>query len=901
MNLFAPIRFWCRAMVNRSRIGREAEEEFKFHIDAYVADLIRQGIAPADAQRRARIDLGRADTQNEKYREAIGLRLFADICGDVRYGLRSLIRNPVFSILAVLSLTLGIGSTTAMFSVIYAALIRPYPYPDANRIMYPILINEQRPLEYRWFVLTQSQFLTFGRVRAIESLLGFSNRSLEITSGAIPENVGAVYLTENATTFFGIRPLLGRGIEPSDGLDGSPHSSVVVLNYEFWQRHYNADPTVLGHTLQLDHQNYSIVGVMPQSFAFAGGGHGDIYLPRSLLRNSLSPQVVPFYTPLIKLRSGVSLAAANSQFQAMLLQFAKETPEHFPKAFHAQVQSIVVPYEKNSRRTLGILFVAVVLLLFIGCVNCSVLLLARGAARQHELAVRSAVGASRSRIIRQLLVESLVFSCTGAIMGVVLSWWLGRLPLLLSPGFFPHESLHWVNLPILGFSVGLALSSGLFFGLTPAFRLSRPDLSQTMQSGVRRIGGQGGTHTLNGLVVSQIALTLVLLSATGTATGAFLRIINVPLGYDPHHVMDLGIVMHWNDPKEWDSYKSQSGRAAYIEQLREKIASIPGVLSVSVGTFATPPTSGMEFTFEISGHKSQVEEIARIHRVSPEYFPTLRVPLLEGRLWDKAENMRGDSVAVINETMARQYWPHQNPIGQQVRIPNLANTFPLIATSPDSGGWRKVIGVVGDVRNSGLSRPTASAIYLPYTTFMEPLADFQVRTHGEPLSLLHSVRFAVQSVSFDQQISNGAASLEHVLELDPDWSRQRLFSVLFGCFSGMALVIALIGLFSVVSYSVSQRTNEFGLRMALGARKFHILWVAMRTAILSVGAGITVGLLMNLLLYKLFSSWTGVGQQASSWELIAVTPLLAVIATVACLLPAGRAASVDPVEALHYE
>jgi hypothetical protein len=330
--------------------------------------------------------------------------------------------------------------------------------------------------------------------------------------------------------------------------------------------------------------------------------------------------------------------------------------------------------------------------------------------------------------------------------------------------------------------------------------------------------------------------------------------MNTPLGYDPHHVMSLGIVMHWNNPQEWDGVKSQRGRATFIEQLRQKIMSTPGVISVSVGVDATPPYSGDAYAFETLG-KTSVEEQARIHRVSPNYFSTLKIPLLKGRLWDQAENMQGDSVAIVNQSMARRYWPAQSAIGQQIRVPGLKNNWPLIATSPDSGGWRQVIAVVADVRDDGVAGPVAPAIYVPYPTFMEPIAQFQIRTQGEPLALLHSVRTAIASVSSDQQVSNGASDLEDSLTRDPDWSRQRLFSILFACFSGVALVLALVGLFSVVSYVVVQRTTEFGIRIALGAPRSHILWISARAAALSVSSGVALGLLISLSVAKLLSRW----------------------------------------------
>ena len=900
MNSLSTLRCWWRAMASRSHVDREVEEEFQFHLEAYAADLVSQGMTPAEARRKARIDLGRADTQNEKYRDAIGLRALDELGADVRYGMRSLMKNPGYAIVAILSLALGIGATTAMFSLIYAVLIHPFPYAGADRIMNPFLIDEQNP-EYlnRWFAMFKPQFAQFSHAKALESLLGFRRGNTEITGGELPEDVAAYYLTENAGSFFGVKALLGREIQPSDAEGGG--QAVAVLNYRFWLRYFHGDPTVVGRTLQLDSVNYTVVGVMPRSFAFNDTtGVGDVYLPSSMLHDTVNPPNHWPFIPWFKLKAGVPAAVADAELLPFVKQFAKEFPHPFPKTFHLQLQPIAAPYARSTGHTLVLLLAAVLLLLLIGCANCSILLLARGEARQHELAVRSAVGASRWRIIRQLLVESLVVSFSGAVLGAAASYWLAQLPLKLSPDSFPAESVIHINLPVLAFSVGLAILSGILFGLVPALRLSRPDLARTMQVSLRRISGSGNKHRFNILIAGQIALTLLLLATAGTAIGGFLHLMNVPLGYDPKNVMQAGIVMHWNNPKDWATIKSREGRAVFVDQVRQKIASLPGVTAVAVGTDATPPYSGIERAMDISGDQNGKDQNVRVHLVSPDFFTTLKIPLLQGRVWDQSENMRGDFVAVVNQALAQRYWPHRNPLGQQLRIPSLKSFGALESSSPASDAWRQVIGVLADLRNDGVDRPAVPAVYLPYTTFMAPYAQFEIRTQGEPLALLHSVRAAVQRAAFDQQVSNGTEDLTEAIERDSQWTRQRLFSILFGFFSALALLLALAGLFSVVSYSVAQKTAEFGVRMALGASRGHILWVAARVAARSVLAGIAAGLTVDLLIQGLLMRWMNNGKFESN-SLALATLMLLVCALVGCLLPARRAASIHPVEALRYE
>jgi predicted permease len=896
MNPIGALRNLWRSIAPRSH--GDVEEELRSHQQAYQEDLMRQGLTAEEAQRKARIDLGQPATQNETYRAAVGLRIFDELGGDIRYGLRALGRNPGFAAVAVLSLAVGIGATTAMFSLIYAVLLHPFPYADADRIMNPVIINEQRPDELRWFAMWKPQFELLGRAHSIESLLGFRNANKEITGAALPEDVMAIYLTENAGTFFGVHALLGRGIQQSDA---QSHQPVVVLNYKFWQRHFSGDPHVIGRTLELDHAAYTIVGVMPRSFAFnAAIGIGDVYLPRNVLHDSVVPPVHWPYTPWIKLKPQVTLAAADAELGALVRQFAKENPRQFPQKWHLQLQPIIVPYEQNTGRTLYLLLAGVLLLLIIGCANCSILLLARGRARQHELAVRTALGASRWRIVRQLLVEALVISFTGSILGAAASYWLAQLSLQLSPDSFPPESVIRINLPILAFSIGLALLSGVLFGLMPALRLSRPDLARALPTSVRGLVGAHAKHRWNILIAAQVALTLLLMATAGTAIRSFLRLTQLTLGYNPDHVLQAGIVMHFYDPQSWHGIQSRESRAAFIEQIKQKIAAIPGVTAVAASTgSANPPYSGVEAPFEIAGGDQQKSEQARGYTVSPDYFATLQIPLLRGRIWSPTENARGDFVAIVNQSFATRYWPNSDPLNQQLRIPDLHAVGPLDAVSAQSTAWRQIVGVVGDSRNDGVDNPVAPAIYVPYTTMMPPFAQFLIRTQDEPLAYLHSIRAAVASVAPDQQIANGTFTLNEAIEHDAQYTRQRLFSILFGVFSAMALALALVGIFSVVAYSVAQRTTEFGVRLALGAPRSHVLWVAARIALVSTAIGVAIGLALDAFLGKLLADWMHSAFAAT--ELLSAAALLALSALLACALPARRATAVPPAEALRYE
>jgi predicted permease len=897
MSLLASIRRLWHSIAPRTH--SDVEEEFRSTLDAYQEDLIRRGLPEEEARRKARIDLGQLSAQNETYRDAIGLRLFDELAGDIRYGLRALRRNPGFAAVAVLSLALGIGATTAMFSLIYAVLLHPFPYAGADRIMNPVIIDEQHPDEPLWFPLSKAQFDDLLLAAPVDSTLGFNNSHMEITGGALPEDIKGIYLTENAGTFFGVRPLLGRNIEPSDAENGG--HSVVVLNYRFWQRHFGGDPHFVGRTMEINHVPYTIIGVMPRRFAFNDtNGIGDVYLPGSLMRGLANVPYLSFI-PWIKLRPHVLLAAANAALEPIVRQFAQQHPGRFPDHWHLALQPIIVPYQQETGRTLTLLLVGVVLLLIIGCANCSILLLARGRTRQHELAIRSAVGASRWRIVRQLLVEAVVISCTGAALGVAASYWLAKLPLLLSPDSFPAESVIRINALILAFSVGLALLCGILFGLVPALRLSRHDSAHILPGRQIAVVTAHAKHRWSVLIAAQVALTLLLMATAGAAIRSFVQLMQTPLGFDPANVMRLGIMLHAHDPGEWSRIQSREARTAYIEQIRDKIASVPGVSTVAVGTDATPPYTGAESSFNIDGNRDREQPQARVMLVGQQYFATLRIPLLQGRIWNADENPRGDFVAVVNRAFATRYLSSSNAVGRQLRIPGLTGQNRFQVTSAQSTAWRQIIGVVGDARNDGLDRPAVPAIYLPYTVVMPPYVQFFVRTQGDPLTYLYTIRAAIASVASDQQISNEVFTLNEAIERDAQYSRQRLFSVLFGVFSAMALALALalVGIFSVVAYSVAQRTTEFGVRLALGAPRTHVLWVAVRIALVSAAAGIVIGLACDSFLGAVLAHWMQNAFAVGS--LFAAAALLALGALLACLLPARHAIAIPPAEALRYE
>ena len=809
------------------------------------------------------------------------------LLSDLRFNLRQLSKNPGFSLTAVISLALGIGATTAVFSVVYAVLMDPYPYAASERMVHMRLSDNSQ--QEMGFGLTGGQWQEIRKSPIVEDAFMEDDWSLTVTGHDLPEDVQGVYLSSNSFVFLGVPAVIGRGLVPSDAIDGQDPQPVVVLSYKFWQRHFNSDPSVVGQTLQLVRKNYTIVGVAAPRFTW---GDGDVYLPLKVTQDPIKAYYVG-----IRLKPGVTHQMADGALGPLIEQFAKDSPKHFPSThFQFHVVGLNEQFVKRLGGTLYLLFSAVALLLAIGCGNVSILLLARGTARQHEMAVRTAIGASRSRIIRQLLTESLLLSLSGAALGVLLAYrGLDIIVALLPKYSFPHEADIRINLPVLAFSVAVAMLTGILFGLWPALQLSRPEVSQVMQSNTRKIAGLVRGRLTHGVLIgAQAALTLLMLAGAGAAMQGFLQLIHTPLGYDPHNVMSVGIPVHDGAYPVWKA------RAAYFEELRNRAATVHGVTMAAISSNATPPSNGWHTGVEILGQARREEQRARINFVSPDYFPVLRIPLAEGRIWDETENHNAAHLAVINQTMARIYFPNGDAIGRSFRVPDMKEQPPYRMSAVGSDSWLQVVGIIVDKRDDGLREPILPEAFVPYTLSMGMWTQILVRSDASPLRLVHAVGVQVNSIDPDQQINGQVQDLEHWITNQQEYAQAQLVAWLFGSFALLALALAAVGLYSVVSYSVAQRTNEFGIRIALGARSGHVLKIAFSPIAVSVSSGIAVGVALTLALNKVLARWVE-GSSHDPTVLLAVTCLLGLVAAIACSAPARRAIAVDPVTALRYE
>ena len=549
------------------------------------------------------------------------------------------------------------------------------------------------------------------------------------------------------------------------------------------------------------------------------------------------------------------------------------------------------------RQTLCLLFGAVFLLLVIGCTNGSILLLARGTSRQHELAVRTAVGASASRLLRQLLTESLLLAFAGTLLVVIFAYSTVHLIVVrLTRGTFPNEANFHVHLPVLLFSVGVALLTGVLFGLLPALLLRRPDVSAVMQASSRRVAGSiFGKLSHQTLIAAQVSLTLLLLTSAGIAIMGFVHTELIPLGYNPHNTVSLAIPLRPN------SYAGLAVRRQYFEQLRDKISQLPQVTAAAIGLAATPPNNGFRTSYQLLGGSTGNNQQIAVEFVDARYFSTLQIPLLLGRVWTNDVLMRGAPLAIVNGAFAKKIFSNGQILGRSIKIPLPKDHPPELFTVPGTDGWLQIVGVVGDVLNDGLDKPVGPAVYLPYSVVLPEFTQIFVKTNVDPQLLEHTVRAQIAKVDPQQQaLWTEDQMMEQALHNEPLWARGRLISMLLSIFAALALTLAAVGVYSVVSYSVAQRTNEFGIRLALGASKSNLVKLVFRSVSISIGVGIALGLALSIGLGRWITHWVA---DTGHHVLLSVagSAVMIVVAALACLVPARKASSVDPSAALRAE
>jgi predicted permease len=868
-----------------TRRGRKAldglADDLRDHLALEIEENIARGMTPAEARRRAHIRLGNLTRIAEDTRAVWARRWLEELRPDLRYALRMFRRSPGSTATAVVSLAVGIAAATGLFSVVNAALLHPFPFADSNRIVWLGLNDKGRP---RDLSLTVPQLVALQQSDVLDGAFASNHWEMALTGRGVPEAVPTQEYSADALNVLGVPPLLGRVFTQADGPAGEQPQRVVVLTYRFWQSHFGGRPEAVGQTLLLNRESYTVIGVLPPQYFSTG--------PEILVPLDLTTKFV--WSLQARLKRGVTPRMAEQRLQPLFDQFAKEHPQRSPKGARPLVRTLVqTQWAADFVPTLLLIFGASLLLLLLACANVSILLLARGTSRAQEFAVRAAIGASRGRLMRQLLVESLLLAVGGAALGIAAGYWgLPAVLRLLPPDSVPVGNLLAVpvNVPVLLFSASVAMTSALMFGLSPAVSFSRPRLTPTG----RTIAGVESRRAHHLLLTAQIALTVLLLAGTGAAVRGLIGLYRTSLGYDPHDVIVATINLPENRYTKW------AERAAFYERLRNRMADVPQVTSVALATYSgIPPESGQRSAVDVPGREMRADEAPLLQRISGHYFATMKIPLMRGRLWSDSESAGTPHVAVINQTMARELWPDESPIGWRVRMPAyIQSTSYYRLAAPGSDGWFEIIGVVGDTPNVGLHRPPVPSIYVPYTLMLTDSVNVILRTSHDPKSMTRSIREAVRDVDPNQPV-DVVRTAEDALA-DAGWARERFVALLLLGFAVFALLLAVVGLYSVVSYAVSCRFKEFGIRMALGAGRGGIVNAAVRPAVLAIIAGLFAGLALSVGLNKVVARWS-IGTLKDPVVLIAVSLVLCIATMLAAAIPANRAASIQPGDALRID
>ena len=719
-------------MTRRSRKALDGlADDLRDHIERQTEENLARGMTPDAARRQARLALGNTALIEEDARAVWVSRWLEDLRRDLRYALRTFRRSPGFAATAVVSLAVGIAAAAGVFSIVNAALLNPFPFADIDRIVRLDLNDSGKP---RGLSFTARQLVALQHSDVFDGAFAWNTWEMTLTGQDFPEAVGTQYFSASGLDVLGVPPLLGRVFNEADGPAGEQPQRVVVLTYRFWQRHFGGQPDAVGQTLYLNRESYTVIGVLPRQYFHAGP---EILVP---IRLTFDPNFA--WRVQARLKRGVDPRLAEQRLQPLFDQFAREAPQRFPKEARPLVRSLV-----ETQRAAGfvppllLIFAASLLLLLLACANVSILLLARGTSRAHEFAVRAAIGASRGRLMRQLLVESLLLAFSGAALGVAAGYWgLPAILRLLPPDSVPVGNLIAVpvNVPVLLFSGGLAMASALISGLSPALFLSRPRLTATA-----RTTGVESRRAHHILLAAQIALTVLLLVGTGAAVRGLIGLYRTSLGYDPRHVIIASITLP-DRSAPTTSRTEWADRATFYERLRNRVADVPQVESVALATFGIPPESGQwSVVVEVPGRDMTGYETPIVQRISANYFATMKIPLIRGRVWSESESAGTPHVAVVNQTMARELWPDESAIGRRVRMPDYvkSSTYFRLA-APGSDGWFEIVGIVGNTPNVGLHEPPAPSIYVPYTLMLGDSLNVILRTSHDPLSMTRSIREA---------------------------------------------------------------------------------------------------------------------------------------------------------------
>jgi putative ABC transport system permease protein len=804
---------------------------------------------------------------------------------DLRYAARGLAKDPGFTALAVVALGLGIGASTAIFSVIDNILLNPFPYRAADRLTVMSIVDKARSDGLGRNAFSAQEYLAIAAQNHVfEDIVGESSKDVLFRVGEGTELFTGGFGTPNTFAFFGMPAILGRSLTPADYQPGAP--PVFVMRHKTWVARFNADPGILNKSFVLNGTARTLVGIMPPRFAW---GTHDVWIPADLKAAATPGQFPAYYFAVGMLKRGVSLPQAQADIAVIAQQLARQFPRNYPKQFTVRMQSLAESVVGRFQSALVLVMAAVGLLLLIGCANVANLLLARSTARQREFAIRAAMGASRWRLVRQLVVESLVLASLGAVLGCLLAWaGLRGLVAAIPRQIIPSEAVVRLNGTALLFALGVAALTALIFGLVPAIHASRQDVNETLRSGGRGVGGGFRRARLRGaLVVAEVALSLALLMGAGLLMRSFLALSHVELGLRADHVLIARI------PLPADRYTSVEQMTNFYRTLVERLKAQPGVLDASE-TLGLPPYGGFNADADVAGKTHSERWPINGELAGDGYFATLHIPIVLGRSFSASEVYGARKLAVVNETFVRKYLGKDNPIGQRVHIPVL-ETIP----QPVKDAWFEVIGVAGDARNQGPQEPVQPAFYAPFTITAMASRGILVRTANEPHAMVNTLRREVWGVDRGVALAD-TGSLEDFMNQNT-YAQPRFTFLLLTVFAVAGLVLTTVGVYSVMSYVTARQTQEIGIRMALGADRASVLGMVIRSGLKLVGSGIAIGLAVALLLGRVMSSQLWGVSPYDPATLAAVPVLLALTGVLACWRPARRATMVDPAVSLRYE
>jgi putative ABC transport system permease protein len=869
---------------------KRLEDEMQEHIELETQENIESGMPPREARQAAIRKFGNIGSASDQSREAWGLLWLERLGQDVRFALRGFRKNAGFTVVALLSLMLGIGASIALFSVVYGVLIAPYPYAKPDQIWAPAVLGPNDAV-HGWHWYSQRELEEIEKLPAFSDVMATSVKPVMLTGGINPESFNGVFLTGGAFNFLDVKPVIGRTVQPFDIGPGGEPAPVVVLSYGFWQRFFSGDPRAIGRTITVDDVPRTIIGVMPPRFGW--WTNEAFWLP--LRKDPKDPSGLAV---IMRLAPGVTPHTAEQRLNQLNVQFAAERPQDYPKG---QLRTILLNYmditvaSGDMANSLHLLLAAVGLLLLIACVNVANLQLARTTARAREIAMRLAIGAGRGRLVRQLLTESVLLSVVGGALGVLFALGATRLiVVLIPPDYVPNESRITINGSVLLFSLGVSMLTGILFGLAPALRSSRPDLVGTLKD-----GGGGATGSVRGramrswLVVAEISLSVILLAGASLAVRGFVQVLRVDPGFQPEKVLRINVTLA---PKRYPTWQQ---RNALDRSLLASVTNLPGVQAAELGDLGVP-YSDWRSSFTIAGQARVEGRKVALALVSSRYPQTLGIPLKRGREFTEAEIESGMRVALINESAARLWPAGQDPVGRSIQLNDLGqgSDDPQVLAAPGLAPGMTVVGVIGDIKNDGLGEAAFPAVYLPYTLYSPPDREIAVRTVGDPLAIVNAVRLKARDLDKDLAVGK-----PHTLEesLSEETQQPRFFMALFSTFAALGLALAAIGIYSVISYNVTQRVQEIGVRMALGAKRGDILRLILLVVAKFASLGLAIGLIGSILIERLvrFQMFTRTSFGAA--PLAAIVLLLAAVALLAAWLPAARAGNLDPVTALRHE